>query len=157
MISTASNFCIHKQCCVLSNCSPRLSYKQPKGSIYSNVLTTLMNFSLGAQGNGLPTWWVEKLRLLFDAADPPLPLWANTAFERFISLNLLNTWVILYFRGPIHFSILLTHPTLDPMPEASFGSVVLGNNLRAYFFSSATIGFSESFYSLCGYLRAEEK
>lgn len=58
---------------VLFNCSPRLRDKQPKGSICSNVLTTFMNFSLAAQGDGLPAGWVEKMRRPFDAADHTQP------------------------------------------------------------------------------------
>ena len=54
---------------VLFNSSPRLRDKQPKGSICSNVLTTFMNFSSAAQGDGLPAGWVEEMRRPFDAAD----------------------------------------------------------------------------------------
>lgn len=54
---------------VLFNPSRRLRDKQAKGSISSNVLTTFMNFSLAAQGDGLPSGWVEKMRRPFDAAD----------------------------------------------------------------------------------------
>lgn len=54
---------------VLFNPSRRLRDKQAKGSICSNVLTTFMNFSLAAQGDGLPSGWVEKMRRPFDAAD----------------------------------------------------------------------------------------
>lgn len=58
---------------VLFNSSPRLRHKQPKGSIYSNILTTFMNFSLPAQGNGLPAGWVEKMRHQFDTVDHTQP------------------------------------------------------------------------------------
>lgn len=35
-------------------------------------------------------------------------------------MNLLNTWVILYFRGPRHISITaMTHLTLDPRPNTA--------------------------------------
>lgn len=54
---------------VFFNASSRVRDKQPQGSVYSNVLTTFMNFSLAAQGDGLQAGWVEKMRRPFDAAD----------------------------------------------------------------------------------------
>ena len=54
---------------VLFNPGPKLRGKLAKGSICSNILTTFMNFSLAAQGDGLPSRWVEKMRHPFDAVD----------------------------------------------------------------------------------------
>lgn len=60
---------IPAMCSVLLQPSPGLRGKPAKGSICSNVLTTFMNFSSAAQGDGLPSGWVEKTRRPLEDAD----------------------------------------------------------------------------------------
>lgn len=76
--------------CRLDTCSVlnafKLQYRperdeQLKGSICSNVLTTFMNISLAAQGDGMPAGWVETMRCPFIGTDHThSPRWTSTTF-----------------------------------------------------------------------------